>query len=180
MVREVFKSELSDPQALVAEFLERIPQSISQALFAKIPPEKRLGTIGEGRLSPPSNDDYHLHRTALARASFRKTLSALVWPRSLKLKFCMRFRRLFLRPVSHHPLWRGQCRRTGGLSFPQICAMPPSTKSSMPLTKLLSSDARNTTALAISSGMPTRPSGMVVTWKSTNSCTCSFLSPTRS
>jgi len=32
----VFKSELGDPQALVAEFLERVPQSTSQALFAKI------------------------------------------------------------------------------------------------------------------------------------------------
>jgi hypothetical protein len=31
----------------------------------------------------------------------------------------------------------------------QICAMPPSTKSSTPLTKLLSSEARNTTALPI-------------------------------
>jgi len=40
MGREVFKSELSDPQALVAVFLERIPQSISQALFAKIPPRR--------------------------------------------------------------------------------------------------------------------------------------------
>ena len=43
----------------------------------------------------------------------------------------------------------------------QICAMPPSTKSSMPLTKLLSSDARKTTALAISSGVPTRPRGIL-------------------
>jgi len=36
MGREVFKSELSDPQALVAEFLERVPASTSQALLAKI------------------------------------------------------------------------------------------------------------------------------------------------
>lgn len=36
MGREVFKSELSDPQALVAEFLERVPQPKSQALIAKI------------------------------------------------------------------------------------------------------------------------------------------------
>jgi hypothetical protein len=62
----------------------------------------------------------------------------------------------------------------------QICAMPPSTKSSMPFTKLLSSDARKTTTLAISSGVPTRPSGMVVTCKSTNAWTCSFVSPIRS
>ena len=45
----------------------------------------------------------------------------------------------------------------------------------MPLTKLLSSDARNTTALAISSVVPTRPSGIVVTWESTNAGTCSHI-----
>ena len=48
----------------------------------------------------------------------------------------------------------------GAFGTLQICAMPPSTKSSMPLTKLLSSDARKTTALAISSGVPTRPRGI--------------------
>jgi len=37
MGREVFKSELSDPQALVAEFLERVPQSTSETLVSKIP-----------------------------------------------------------------------------------------------------------------------------------------------
>ena len=50
---------------------------------------------------------------------------------------------------------------TTALERLQICAMPPSTKSSMPLTKLLSSDARKTTALAISSGVPTRPRGIL-------------------
>ena len=59
----------------------------------------------------------------------------------------------------------------------QICAIPPSTNSSMPLTKLLSSEARKTTALAISSGVPTLPSGIVLAWLSTNSCNCSSLSP---
>ena len=38
MGREVFKNELSDPQGLIAEFLERTSPSNSQALFAKIPP----------------------------------------------------------------------------------------------------------------------------------------------
>ncbi|GAA6614474.1 hypothetical protein NUACC26_002530 [Scytonema sp. NUACC26] len=38
----------------------------------------------------------------------------------------------------------------------------------MPLTKLLSSDARKTTALAISSGVPTLKSGIALTWLSTN------------
>jgi len=40
MGREVFKSELGDSQALVAEFLERVPSSTSQALFAKILPKR--------------------------------------------------------------------------------------------------------------------------------------------
>jgi len=43
----------------------------------------------------------------------------------------------------------------------QICAAPPSTNSSAPSTKLASSEARKTTALAISSAVPTRPSGVV-------------------
>jgi hypothetical protein len=47
----------------------------------------------------------------------------------------------------------------------QIWAMPPSTKSSIPLTKLLSSEARNRTAFAISSGTPTRPSGIKAAWE---------------
>ena len=37
--------------------------------------------------------------------------------------------------------------------------MPPSTKSSMPVMKLASSEARKETALAISSGVPMRPMG---------------------
>src|SRR5437870_13796696 len=40
----------------------------------------------------------------------------------------------------------------------QICAAPPSTNSSVPVTKLLSSEARKTAARAISSGVPKRPS----------------------
>ena len=38
-------------------------------------------------------------------------------------------------------------------------AIPPSTKSSIPVTKLLSSDARNSATVAISSDAPMRPSG---------------------
>src|SRR3954447_17446025 len=38
--------------------------------------------------------------------------------------------------------------------------MPPSTSSSLPATKLLSSEARNSIAAAISSGRAMRPSGM--------------------
>lgn len=41
----------------------------------------------------------------------------------------------------------------------QTCAMPPSTKNSMPLTKLACSDARNATAFATSCASPSRPSG---------------------
>ena len=37
MGREVFKNELSDPQALIAEFLERVPQATSKTLLARIP-----------------------------------------------------------------------------------------------------------------------------------------------
>jgi hypothetical protein len=48
-----------------------------------------------------------------------------------------------------------------GLSRTYTCAKPPSTNSSVPVTKLLSSDARNSTALAISSGVPNLPSGTV-------------------
>ena len=43
----------------------------------------------------------------------------------------------------------------------QICPRPPSTNSSIPVIKLLSSDARNKTAFATSSGLPIRPSGIV-------------------
>ena len=39
----------------------------------------------------------------------------------------------------------------------QTCAAPPSTYSSAPVMKLASEDARNATALAISSGRPRRP-----------------------
>src|SRR5882757_7163532 len=46
------------------------------------------------------------------------------------------------------------------VSAGQTCPRPPSTNSSMPVTKLESSEARNTAALATSSGSPTRPIGM--------------------
>ena len=42
---------------------------------------------------------------------------------------------------------------------PQTWTAPPSTHSSMPVTKLLSSEARNCATLAISSDVPSRPSG---------------------
>ena len=41
-----------------------------------------------------------------------------------------------------------------------ICAMPPSTESLIPVTKLLSFDARKETAFAILSGLPNLPRGM--------------------
>ncbi len=40
MGREVFKSEFSDPQVLVAEFQERVDQPIIKALYTKIPSRK--------------------------------------------------------------------------------------------------------------------------------------------
>jgi hypothetical protein len=45
------------------------------------------------------------------------------------------------------------------LACAQTCAWPPSANSSAPVTKLESSDARNSAALAISSGSATRPCG---------------------
>ena len=61
----------------------------------------------------------------------------------------------------------------------QVWAMPPSTKSSAPLTKLLSSDARKTAAAAISSGLPIRPSGVWAAKRSVScrSCSASGASP---
>src|SRR5450631_4167099 len=55
---------------------------------------------------------------------------------------------------------------TGGAGGPatgaqgQTCAMPPSTARSTPVMKELSSEARNVTAAAISSGLPLRPIGI--------------------
>src|SRR5260370_38630402 len=49
------------------------------------------------------------------------------------------------------------------MSIDQTCALPPSTNSSIPVTKLESSDARNNAVLAISSGSPMRPIGTVDT-----------------
>src|ERR1700680_1822052 len=46
-----------------------------------------------------------------------------------------------------------------GSARDQTCACPPSTKNSIPLTKLASSEAKNTAAEAISAGSAIRPSG---------------------
>jgi hypothetical protein len=58
----------------------------------------------------------------------------------------------------------------------QICALPPSTNSSMPVTKLESSEARNSAALATSSGSPMRPIGMVDAIFSMVPCDCAAVS----
>ena len=42
----------------------------------------------------------------------------------------------------------------------QICAVPPSTNNSIPVTKLESSEARKSAAVAISWGWPIRPIGI--------------------
>jgi hypothetical protein len=47
----------------------------------------------------------------------------------------------------------GRFRLNPGLSTGYSCLMPPSTNNSIPVIRLLSSDARKTTALAISSGL---------------------------
>jgi len=51
-------------------------------------------------------------------------------------------------------------RVVGCLAY--TCAKPTSTNHSAPVTKLASSEARNTTALAISSGVPSLPSGTLL------------------
>src|SRR5580700_1693011 len=67
---------------------------------------------------------------------------------------------------------RGQCQqerdKVHGISLEhvftpvdQTCARPPSTNSSMPVTKLESSDAKKSAALAISAGSAMRPIGIV-------------------
>jgi hypothetical protein len=50
----------------------------------------------------------------------------------------------------------------------QIWPLPPSTNSSLPVTKLESSEARNSAALAISSGSLIRPIGIVETIRAIN------------
>src|SRR6266404_392614 len=65
------------------------------------------------------------------------------------------------RPFFDHLVWVSG--PTNGGDSDQICALPPSTNSSMPVTKLESSDARKSAALAISSGEPMRPIGTVDT-----------------
>jgi hypothetical protein len=60
--------------------------------------------------------------------------------------------------------------------FGQIWALPPSTNSSIPVTKLESSDARNNATLATSSGSPMRPIGMVDTTRAITSADCRLTS----
>src|SRR6202046_1542321 len=58
----------------------------------------------------------------------------------------------------------------------QIWALPPSTNSSMPVTKLESSDARNNATFATSSGSPMRPIGTVDTIRAITSGDCRLAS----
>src|SRR5882672_2886262 len=58
--------------------------------------------------------------------------------------------------------------------FGQIWALPPSTNSSIPVTKLESSEARNNATLATSSGSPMRPIGTVDTILAITSADCSL------
>src|ERR1700722_2538331 len=84
---------------------------------------------------------------------------------------------------NHQPRWKsfvGVITRNGlqgsnpiaFSDFHQTCPLPPSTNSSIPVTKLESSDARNNAALAISSGFPIRPMGMVETIRAMASAGC--------
>ena len=47
MGRAVFKNELSDPQGLIAEFLERIPQTTVKTLLTRIPIRKDSETLSK-------------------------------------------------------------------------------------------------------------------------------------
>src|SRR3984885_6025054 len=58
----------------------------------------------------------------------------------------------------------------------QIWALPPSTNSSIPVTKLESSEARNNATFATSSGSPMRPMGMVDTIRAITSGDCRLAS----
>src|SRR5882762_9428915 len=60
--------------------------------------------------------------------------------------------------------------------FDQTWALPPSTNSSIPVTKLESSDARNNATFATSSGSPMRPIGMVDTIRAITSADCRLTS----
>ncbi len=56
--------------------------------------------------------------------------------------------------------WRACARDSPNfLTLNQTCARPPSTNTSLPVIKLLSSEARNKATAAVSSGFPTRSSG---------------------
>src|ERR1700731_1512991 len=58
---------------------------------------------------------------------------------------------------------RSSDSRSRRMPIDQTWARPPSTNSSMPVTKLESSDAKNSAALAISSGSAMRPIGILDT-----------------
>jgi hypothetical protein len=54
---------------------------------------------------------------------------------------------------------RGDPMAQPPLTLNQTCAKPPSTNTSLPVIKLLSSEARNKATAAVSSGLPTRSRG---------------------
>src|SRR5437660_5355393 len=57
---------------------------------------------------------------------------------------------------------RPSCKGCAESLTDYTCAKPPSTNNSVPVTKLASFEARNTTALAISSAVPSLPSGTLL------------------
>jgi hypothetical protein len=83
----------------------------------------------------------------------------LIQPRGGSVSLCPRSRQI--RKLDN-PIFseQGGLLRSESIDA-QICALPPSTKSSMPVMKLESSEARNRAALATSSASPMRPIGMV-------------------
>src|SRR5260370_11711275 len=72
--------------------------------------------------------------------------------------------------------WYVRSWHYGSRPFDQTWALPPSTNSSIPVTKLESSDARNNATFATSSGSPMRPIGTVDTICAITSADCRLTS----
>ena len=79
------------------------------------------------------------------------------------------------RATLHEIAGRARCQRsTKRPASVQTCTSPPSTCKSIPVMKLLSSDARNRAAEASSSGRPMRPMGVAAANDARALSACSF------
>lgn len=114
---------------------------------ARCPPEVTKGASAPNRASLPLNPSSDLLRSHGLAANHRP---------SGRCRICLQRCRCDDRPRPRAGAESG--RNPHGVTA-QIWAFPPSTKSSIPVTKLLSPHARNRAALAISSDVPIRPIG---------------------